>query len=339
MLLETDHKALQPLVWREKGESPVDPALGESRPQRFLDRYMQLMAEIFGVPMAAVSLINKDHQWLTSAFGIDVCEKSVQDFFCEHALPLDVLEVPDTQKDDLFCGSCAVIGHPTVRFYLGVVLHGPGGQPIGAFCIMDIKPRVMTRLERTWLVIFGRQIAELINQERPRFAAFVPRGGTLHRNILISAPGSPLADDSLARLVSLSEKGGGYLAVLHMRLNRVEEIYLHNGHLARNAILHCLAERLTATDSRVLAAHYPSMGRFGAVIPVRSVHDLFGIITLVVAKLSRPMTIEGLMIYPDIDVRVSLASLEGATFDNLLERAEAALTGPISHTGIRVISY
>ncbi|GGC86098.1 hypothetical protein GCM10007418_02320 [Halopseudomonas salina] len=275
-------------------------------------------------------MVDRKHQFLKASFGIEVCESSVHDSFCAHALKLDVLELSDIQDDELFCSHPSVLGPPFLRFYMGVVLRGPSGKPIGTLCIMDTLPRFMSRLERSWLITFGQQFSELINHENALAEAQL---------LQVSAPIETPSADSLAELIRLSEKGGGYVAVLHMRLKRIDEIYRRNGPVVRNHVLECLAERLKSPDSKVLAVHHPSMARFGAVIPVHSIQDLFNVITAIVAKLSRPIILQGVTIQPDIDVSISLSDLEGVTLEKLLEKAEAALNGHISHEGIRVFNY
>ncbi|MFC2991289.1 sensor domain-containing diguanylate cyclase [Halomonas tibetensis] len=174
---------------------------------KYFDRYTHLMSEIFKVPMAAVSLIDEDRQWFKSSVGVEVRETPLEDSFCVHALARDMLEVPDTLEDDFFCHHTVVVGSPFIRFYMGTVLRGPTGQPLGTLCIMDTHSRYLSRLQRAWLVTFGH----------------------------------------------LAEKEENYLAVLHLRLNRLDEISRVNGRPTRDAMLHCLGKRLAAYDIKALA--------------------------------------------------------------------------------------
>lgn len=339
MVLEANIRTLQVLTGG--GASAASDA--SDSPARsietLLDRYTQLLARIFKVPMAVVYVVDQKHQYLKASSGIEVCESSVHDAFCAHALKLDVLELSDIQDDELFCSHPAVVGHPFLRFYLGVVLRDPRGQTTGTLCIMDTVPRFMTRLERSWLVTFGQQFSELINHEDALADTQAAQVHERDLNARLSIPEETPSADSPAELVRLSDQCGGYLAVLHMRLKRIDEIYRRNGPVVRNQVLECLAGRLNAPDSKVLAVHHPSMARFGAVIPVHSIQDLFNLITAIVAKLSKPIILQGVTIQPDIDVSISLSDLEGVTLENLLEKADAALNGHISHEGIRVFNY
>ncbi|SEL52159.1 sensor domain-containing phosphodiesterase [Halomonas daqiaonensis] len=308
--------------------------------ERYFDRYTHLVAEIFKVPMVAVSLVDEDRQWFKSSIGMEVCETPLEESFCVHAIEeQEMLEVPDALEDDVFRDHPAVVGSPHIRFYMGTVLRGPTGQPLGTLCIMDTHSRYLTRAQRTWLVTFGHLVEELINHDHALTAARQQGNQNGQRNTRTGLPDETLFGDTLTHLLRMSEKEGHYLAVLHLRLNRVDEISRVNGRRTRDAILHALAERLTATDIKVLAAGHLSKARFGAVVPLHSVRDLFDVITPIVNKLSGPIKLDEVTIRPDIDVGISLSPLDGLTPEDLLERARAALSGPKSHEGVHVFSH
>ncbi|HSP01459.1 MAG TPA: GGDEF domain-containing phosphodiesterase, partial [Thioalkalivibrio sp.] len=111
-----------------------------------------------------------------------------------------------------------------------------------------------------------------------------------------------------------------------------------NGRRTRDAILNCLAERLTAPDSKVMAAGHLSLARFAAVMPLYSVRDLFDVVTPIVNKLSRPIELDEMTILPAIDVGISVSPEDGKTPEDLLERARNALKFPRSHEGVHVFS-
>jgi GAF domain-containing protein len=99
-------------------------------------------ARLFGVPMAALSIVDRDRQWFAARFGLDAPETSRAVSFCAHAIlsPKELLVVPDATKDDRFAGNPLVQFDPGVRFYAGVPILGPTGQPLGALCVIDNQP-------------------------------------------------------------------------------------------------------------------------------------------------------------------------------------------------------
>ncbi|MDR9438968.1 MAG: EAL domain-containing protein [Halomonas sp.] len=305
--------------------------------ERF-DRYTRLVAEIFRVPMAVVTLVDEDRQWLKSAVGVEVAETSLEASFCVHALQQDVLEVPDALEDDFFRHHPVVVDSPFVRFYMGTVLRGPTGQPLGTLCIIDTRPRYLSRVQRSWLVTFGHLVEELINHDHALIAARQQVNHLTRRNTRTGLPDETLFGDTLTHLIQMADKEGHYLAVLHLRLNNLDEISRVHGRSIRDNILHCLAERLTASDIQVMAAGHLSLARFGAVIPLHSARDLFEVVTPIANKVARPIELDEITIRPDIDVGISLSPDDGTTPEDLLERARTALKFPRSHEGLHVFS-
>lgn len=115
--------------------------LDTPREERF-DALTRKAQEVFNVPMALVTLVDEDRQWIKSAQGLDVTETSREDSFCAHAIHgPEVLVVPDAALDPRFAENPFVLGNPHVRFYAGYPISGPGGHKLGALCILDSKPR------------------------------------------------------------------------------------------------------------------------------------------------------------------------------------------------------
>ncbi|MFC2993500.1 sensor domain-containing phosphodiesterase [Halomonas tibetensis] len=313
----------------------------DTPPEEGFDRYTRLASEIFKVPMAMVSLVDEDRQWFKSSVGLEVGETPLEASFCVHALKQDMLEVPDTLQNDVFHHHPAVTGSPFVRFYMGAVLRGPTGQPLGTLCIMDTHSRYLTRLQRNWLRTFGHLVEELINHNHALSVGSQKEHSDSYSQSYthIGLPAEALFKDTLANLLRLSNKEEYYLAVLYLRLNRLDEISRTNSRFTRDTILHCLAERLSAPSNKVLATGHLSLACFGAVISLPSVGDFFDVIIPIVNDLSRPIELDEMTVRLDVDVGISLSPLDGLTSEDLLERARAALNEPISPEGVHVFSH
>ncbi len=82
-----------------------------------------MAADLFDVPIALVSLVDKDRQWFKSCIGLGVAETGRDVSFCAHAiLSDDVLVVPDAAVDERFATNPVVTGEPHIRFYAGAPL-------------------------------------------------------------------------------------------------------------------------------------------------------------------------------------------------------------------------
>ena len=129
--------------------------------ERF-DRHARIAAAALDAPIALVTLIDNDRQWYKSHIGFDFSETSRDVGFCSHAiLEDDPLVVTDALQDDRFADNPVVVGDPHVRFYAGVPLHAADGARVGAFCIVDMKPRRLSVAQLRML----KDIARLVEEE------------------------------------------------------------------------------------------------------------------------------------------------------------------------------
>ncbi len=140
----------------------------DTPPEERFDRYTRIAAGLFDVPIALVSLVDRDRQWFKSNYGSDVTEAPREVAFCAHTI-LDggVLQVPDALQDERFADNPAVTGQQRVRFYAGAPLAAPDGSRVGSLCLIDARPR---RLDERQLTLL-RDLADLVEAE---LAAGVP---------------------------------------------------------------------------------------------------------------------------------------------------------------------
>ena len=100
-----------------------------------------LAQALFDVPMVAVSLVDRERQWFKSHRGVTACETSRDVAFCNYTILEDALfEVEDAAAHPDFRDNPLVTGEPLIRYYCGAPIKVRGFR-LGAFCIIDIKPR------------------------------------------------------------------------------------------------------------------------------------------------------------------------------------------------------
>lgn len=114
----------------------------DTEPNEGFDRIARIASEAFKVPIALVSLINRDRQWFKSCIALNVKETPRGMAFCAHAILEDrVLIVPDTFLDTRFADNPLVNDEPRIRFYAGCPLRLADGNPIGTLCLIGSRPR------------------------------------------------------------------------------------------------------------------------------------------------------------------------------------------------------
>jgi diguanylate cyclase (GGDEF)-like protein len=143
-----------------------------SAPEETFDRITRTAARLLGVPIALVSLIDKDRQWFKSRTGLDACETSREISFCGHAILTDEpLVVPDAAQDARFVDNPLVTGDMHLRFYAGVQLYSVDRKKIGTLCVIDSKPRQLGPGELDALRDLARMVEQLVYHRQLAMAA------------------------------------------------------------------------------------------------------------------------------------------------------------------------
>lgn len=143
----------------------------DSLPEEAYDDIVRLASMLCDVPIALVSLIDRDRQWFKATLGLELRETHRDVAFCDHAIraPQQLLEVPDTHQDPRFAGNPLVTGPSAFRFYAGMPLVTPSGAAIGTVCVLDQKPRQLTDQQRAALSSLARLTMNLLdNRHRIR---------------------------------------------------------------------------------------------------------------------------------------------------------------------------
>jgi PAS domain S-box-containing protein len=130
--------------------------------ERF-DRITRTASRMFGVPSAAVSLVDVNRQWFKACIGIDDRETSLEMSLCTIAIQGggEMLVIEDTLADPQFANHGAVVGDDGVRFYAGQPLQLPGGELPGTLCVFDTRPRRFTDEDAEAL----RDLAQIVERE------------------------------------------------------------------------------------------------------------------------------------------------------------------------------
>ena len=152
----------------------ADYQLLDTPGEELFDAFTRLAAQICGVPISLISLIDSDRQWFKSSVGLDgVSEISREIAFCDHAIRGENLfEICDAQLDERFARNPLVTGDMRLRFYAGVPLITSGGAALGTLCVLDRQPRELTIEQRTALRMIADAILEQFESRRALLRLF-----------------------------------------------------------------------------------------------------------------------------------------------------------------------
>jgi excisionase family DNA binding protein len=114
----------------------------DSAPEDVFDRLTWLATQVTECPIALISVLGAERQWLKSRVGVDFTETPRDWAFCNHTILQDrPFMVEDAGHDTRFAGNPLVTGGAHIRFYGGIALRDADGQPLGALCVLDREPR------------------------------------------------------------------------------------------------------------------------------------------------------------------------------------------------------
>ena len=135
----------------------------DTPPEELFDRLTQLAAHTCEVPIALISLVDRDRQWFKSQHGLAASQTSREQAFCAHTiLGSDPLVVENATVDPRFADNLLVRHEPGIRFYAGIPLITSRGFALGSLCVIDRRPRRLTAEKLSTLRILASQVVQQI---------------------------------------------------------------------------------------------------------------------------------------------------------------------------------
>ncbi len=137
----------------------------DSHAEPMFDRIVAKLSRIFDVPVALFSLVDRHRVFFKSHVGLrdDLSElrQAPRDVaVCSYVVANNApLVVEDLARDRRFATNAWLHGHD-LRFYAGVPLCAPGGQPIGVLSLFDTKPRQFGERELRHLEEYATEIMD-----------------------------------------------------------------------------------------------------------------------------------------------------------------------------------
>jgi diguanylate cyclase (GGDEF)-like protein len=202
-------------------------------------------------PVGQVSFVDDQRVRYRASQGLALAELPRAVAFCSVAILEDrTLVVPDAQRDPRFRDNPIVAGAPAVRFYAGHPITAPGGELVGAVCVMDFEPRELHAAEAASLQL-AAQHASLILASRVRerthhqtLEALASARAMSPRDPDLELWSRDTALDAIARLRERATRRHTPLAVLRIDLDDFGAANVRCGRAAGDSILREVARRL-----------------------------------------------------------------------------------------------
>lgn len=134
----------------------------DTPPDGTFDKFTQLASVLLEVPIAIISLVDIDRIWFKSAYGLEIQEIERDPGLCSSAILSDDLYLVEDAKNDVrSLANSLVTGDLGLEFYAGAPLKTREGYNLGTFCVIDQKPRKLSKEKKEVL----KNLADLVMQQ------------------------------------------------------------------------------------------------------------------------------------------------------------------------------
>lgn len=156
----------------------------DSDPEPFFDAVTRAAQVASDMPIALISLIDRERQWFKAQAGLVGFRESSRDVsFCAWAiLSSDVFEVPDASLEPRFATNPLVVGPPYVRHYVGAPIEVEGGHRVGTLCLLSPEPGRLTHSQAAVLRGLAQVVATGMEQ-RAQLLHRVEEATQLHADL------------------------------------------------------------------------------------------------------------------------------------------------------------
>lgn len=246
------------------------------REERF-DRITRTARRLLHVPIALITVLEKDQQWFRSVQGLEIDHTARDISFCGHAITgSKPLFVPDTLLDPRFSDNPLVTGPPGIRSYLGWPLALSDGVPVGTLCVIDTMPRTYGHEDFAAL----KDLAAMAEAEFRNDALTSLQGRLMMKLNVLQRKGAldPLTGcwnirgfrELLSLGVDEARRRDRDLALCMLRFGDLEQATLNAGFHGKDSLLQALVQvlRQRLPPSGALSRLDPTS--FCALVPARS---------------------------------------------------------------------
>jgi len=206
-------------------------AVLDTAAEKPFEKIVTLVRTVLAVPIATVTLVDRDRQWFKAQRGLDRQETPRSISFCTHTIQRrEPLIVADAHLDPRFAASPLVAGPPHIRSYAGVPLRTSEGYNVGSLCAMDTRARQFSRADIAILGNFANIVCDEL--ELRMIAQVDDLTGALTRRGFVAQ-----AEREMARCRRYSRPS----ALLMLDIDHFKSVNDTYGHATGDQVLHQMA--------------------------------------------------------------------------------------------------
>lgn len=126
-----------------------------------------LACALVDVPIALVSLVDRERQWFKARRGLDLAETERSTSFCAWVVYEDApVVVADARLDERVRDMPVTEGEDGIRFYAGFPLRTRDGLVLGSLCAIDTQPRQISAEQTGHLQRLARMTMQQLHSRR-----------------------------------------------------------------------------------------------------------------------------------------------------------------------------
>ncbi|MCG9972517.1 sensor histidine kinase [Christiangramia crocea] len=180
-----------------------------SGPDEDYDNLTFLAAAVCEVPVAQISIIDKNRIWTKSIYGANVSELERVNSICDQVIHQEepFISLNKSDNPEIFLKTKESYGL-NFEFYAGIPLHNPQGHAIATFCVFDTKERHLNPQQIKALKALARQTMNLFEFRKQKNKLYEVQKQLKQKYKELERFASLVSHDlksPLANIISLSE--------------------------------------------------------------------------------------------------------------------------------------
>ncbi|MEH6407403.1 MAG: GAF domain-containing sensor histidine kinase [Leeuwenhoekiella sp.] len=166
---------------KKRQEAVNSYQLVDTLPEKSYDDITQIAAYICDTPIALITMLDYDRNFLKSHYGVEFNESPRKISFCTHAIQSkeEIFIVEDSRLHPEFKDNPLVTGEAQAIFYAGVPLIDSKGNALGTLCVFDNKPKKLNKGQIQTLKALANQVINLFEMHKQNI-----ENKQLHENLI-----------------------------------------------------------------------------------------------------------------------------------------------------------